>query len=98
MKDGKHLIYVKDEERIIECNHDEVILEALKRENVYGMAKGCFGGGCGICKIQVLDGQYEIIQKMSRAHINPAEREEGYVLGCCVKLKSNVTIIKEKTI
>lgn len=94
MKAGKHLIYVKDENRTIECSDDEVLLEALKRENVYGLAKGCFGGGCGICKVRIQDGRYDIIKKMSRAHIKLAEQEAGYVLGCCIKLRSNVTILE----
>ena len=46
-----------------------------------GIPKGCFGGGCGICRIRVIDGDH-ITGKMSRAHVTEQEEAEGYALAC----------------
>ena len=69
------------------CHSDENLLAAMRRS-------GCFGGGCGVCKVRISDGRYHVFKKMSRAHISPEEEEQSIVLACCVKPLSNITLIK----
>ncbi|MFC6668786.1 2Fe-2S iron-sulfur cluster-binding protein [Marinobacterium aestuariivivens] len=52
---------------------------------------GCRGGGCGLCKVRVLDGAYRI-KRMSRAHISEVEAANGYVLACRVFPLTDVVI------
>ncbi|MFV0524894.1 MAG: 2Fe-2S iron-sulfur cluster-binding protein [Acidimicrobiales bacterium] len=42
---------------------------------------GCRGGGCGACRVQILDGAFET-RKMSRRHVNEQQRAAGYALAC----------------
>ena len=44
---------------------------------------GCRGGGCGVCRIRVIDGEYEL-KKMSRKHVSETEQEQGVALACRV--------------
>ena len=40
----------------IECRPDQTILEALLEQGRY-LRYGCKNGGCGSCKVQLLDGE-----------------------------------------
>lgn len=42
---------------------------------------GCRGGGCGVCKIQILEGSYST-GRMSAKHICPDDLAAGVVLAC----------------
>lgn len=72
------------------CTEGELLLKALCKA---GIGKhGCNGGGCGICKVEIQSGNYEVVKKMSRAHISPQEEEANTVLSCCVVPHGNLTI------
>lgn len=42
---------------------------------------GCRGGGCGVCRVVVLDGRYQT-KRMSRRHVTEDEQAQGYALAC----------------
>lgn len=46
-----------------------------------GITVGCRGGGCGVCKVRVLEGRYST-GVMSAACVPPEEREDGIALAC----------------
>lgn len=52
---------------------------------------GCRGGGCGVCKVRVVEGDYRS-KCMSKAHICDAQAAEGYVLACRVYPLSDMCI------
>jgi len=81
-----YYIYVEDQDYVLKGRKGNVLLTDLN------ILKGCFGGGCGICKIDIVKGEYHIIKKMSRAHIQPEEERAGIVLSCCVVADSDLTI------
>lgn len=54
--------------------------------------RGCLSGGCGICKMRIIEGQFVLKGKMSRAHISESEESSGVVLGCQVVPCSTVAI------
>lgn len=72
-----------------DCKEDMNVLEAMKRSGSGPVSRGCFGGGCGICKMRVLSGDYDVIKKMSRAHVPEGEQE---VLMCCIVPKSDLVV------
>lgn len=76
------------------CREDEFVLEAMKRAGRGPIYYGCFGGGCGGCKVRVVSGKYSIEKKMSHAHVNEKEQEDGIVLACCIKPRGNLTIAR----
>lgn len=62
-----------------DCGEDETILAAALRNRRY-LRYGCKHGGCGTCKVQVLDGDVEITA--SNFALPPAERDAGTILVC----------------
>jgi ferredoxin len=53
---------------------------------------GCRGGGCGVCKVQILEGQYKC-KPMSKAHITSKELGQGIVLACRIIPSSDLTVL-----
>jgi len=78
---SQHQIKVLNNDVLFECGADQPILLAMAKTGQPGIPKGCFGGGCGICRIRVVEGEYTT-GKMSRAHINEQEAADGFVLAC----------------
>jgi propane monooxygenase reductase subunit len=62
-----------------DCGEDETILEAALRNRVY-LRYGCKHGGCGTCKVQVVDGEVDITA--SNYALPPGERDAGTILVC----------------
>jgi ferredoxin len=63
------------------------------RDQFIPIPTGCQQGGCGMCKVKVLDGQYA--QELVRSHeaLSDEELENGYALACCMTPKSDLDII-----
>lgn len=62
-----------------EAKADEAILNAALRQNLY-LRYGCKNGGCGTCKVRLLDGD---IEETGPSFALPvAEREQGWILTC----------------
>jgi NAD(P)H-flavin reductase/ferredoxin len=66
-------------DEIIACEEDETVLAAALRNGRF-LRYGCKGGGCGTCKLQIVDGAVE------EAHLSFAlsasERDAGIFLAC----------------
>ncbi|WP_341644032.1 2Fe-2S iron-sulfur cluster-binding protein [Thauera sp. SDU_THAU2] len=67
-------------ERLSCADSDNVLcaMEALGRK---GIPVGCRGGGCGVCKVRVMQGSYHT-HRMSRSCVSEAEEAAGVVLAC----------------
>lgn len=63
------------------------------RDQFIPIPTGCQQGGCGMCKIKVLDGQYA--QELVRSHgaLSDEELDNGYALACCMMPKGDLDII-----
>jgi ferredoxin len=57
------------------------VLEAFERSGGGSVRIGCRNGGCGVCRVRVLDGKVRA-EKMSSRHVNADERAAGYALAC----------------
>ena len=79
----QHRITIDDIDASYDCREDESLLAGMHRLDRRGIPVGCRGGGCGVCKVRILDGQYSKAV-MSRAHVSSAEESEGCVLACRV--------------
>jgi ferredoxin len=74
-------ITIEDTGEVVDCRPGEAVLKAVARLNRKGIPVGCFGGGCGVCKVQVSSGPYRL-GKMSRAHVTVEEEAKGIALAC----------------
>jgi ferredoxin len=63
------------------CKTGQSVLKAMEQRGRKCVPVGCRGGGCGLCKVSVINGDYEC-GKMSRVHVPPEAREQGEVLAC----------------
>lgn len=72
----------------------ESLLAASERCLNKTIAVGCRGGGCGICRVRILSGDYRC-KVMSREHISPEDQLHGVVLACRVYPESDLLIRHE---
>ncbi|MCI1696526.1 2Fe-2S iron-sulfur cluster binding domain-containing protein [Aneurinibacillus aneurinilyticus] len=78
---GKRPIYeITFDQETVSCSIDSPILAAA-RSRFLKLPYGCFNGGCGMCKVQIIAGDYEI-GLSSKAALSDYEREKGYALAC----------------
>ncbi|HRX58199.1 MAG TPA: 2Fe-2S iron-sulfur cluster binding domain-containing protein [Eubacteriales bacterium] len=71
---------------------DESVLAAMRRANAGPIKYGCFGGGCGVCRMRVVSGSYHSFKPMSRAHVTREDQSNGIVLLCCIRPTSDLTL------
>lgn len=76
-----HKVELVDTGESFQCSDAESVLHGLARMGKRGIPVGCRGGGCGICKVEVLDGVYQK-KVMSRDHISTEDNACGRVLAC----------------
>jgi ferredoxin len=65
------------------CCDDQTILAAQMGAGVAAINVGCRGGGCGVCRVQILSGPYRT-GTMSRAQVSTSDVAAGIVLACQV--------------
>jgi ferredoxin len=74
------------------CGENITPLRAA-RDQFIPIPTGCVRGGCGICKVKVLNGEYD--QEIIRSHdaLSDEELANHYALACCMTAKSDLEII-----
>jgi len=70
---------------------DEHLLAGMERLGRRGIPVGCRGGGCGVCKVEVLEGQVRRL-KMSRDCVSREDEERGLALACRIHAESDLRI------
>lgn len=78
------------------CAPDKNLLQGMEGSTVgFQLVRcipvGCRGGGCGICKIQIVEGQYEA-RKMSAERVSSVEIKKNIVLACRVYPRSDLVV------
>lgn len=67
------------------------LLGAMEKSCCPAIDVGCRGGGCGLCKVKVLEGTYQT-KRMSRRHISEQEQAAGFALACRIFPESDLTL------
>ncbi|MBA4256799.1 MAG: ferredoxin [Polaromonas sp.] len=103
-----HTVTIEDDGSTYRCSDSLTLLEGMESLGRKGIPVGCRGGGCGVCKVQVLSGSYTK-RVMSREHVSEEDEAQGRVLACRVrptgpialrvvgKMKKNVCRVVEPT-
>lgn len=73
------------------CNPKESALSAFARAGKRGIPVGCRGGGCGVCKVEVLHGDFRK-RVMSRSHVTEQDEAANRVLACCIFPKTDLRV------
>lgn len=66
------------------CCTDESLLKGMLRLGLKGIPVGCVNGGCGVCKVRIVEGSVLPMGPVSRAHVSAEEEAQGYTLACRV--------------
>ena len=86
-----HTVTIEDDGSSYRCFDTQTLLEGMETLGKKGIPVGCRGGGCGVCKVQVLTGSYTK-RAMSREHISTSDEAQGCVLACRVRPTSAVAL------
>ena len=87
----KFVIHIEDTGESYTTTETRSVLEGMEALGKKGIPVGCRQGGCGVCKVQVLEGQYTR-RVMSRAHISAEEESTGCVLSCRIYPNSDLRL------
>ena len=88
----RHTISVWNSGVSFSCAEDEAVLAGMLHNGKGPLRYGCCGGGCGVCRMRILSGDWFAFKPMSSAHVSEADRKEDVVLLCCVQPRSDLVI------
>lgn len=74
------------------CATSESLLQGMLRLGRRGIPAGCVNGGCGVCKVQILQGEVKTLGPVSRAHVSTEEEAQGCTLACRVAPQTAVQL------
>ena len=83
-------MYVRSQEKEVKASAQRTLLDAASAARL-PLLVGCKGGGCGVCKVLVVNGAIEH-GVYSKSVLTDEERAAGYVLACQARPLSDVTI------
>ncbi|SFM44763.1 2Fe-2S iron-sulfur cluster-binding protein [Marinobacter pelagius] len=87
----QYRVHLEELELDFTCRQDQNVLECMIGAGKKGIQVGCRGGGCGVCQVEVLEGEYAA-RPMSKAHIDEEALAQRRVLACCIKPRSDLLL------
>ena len=78
----KHSVHVTQTDEHYDCHTNESLLKGMLRLGRKGIPVGCVNGGCGVCKVRIVEGSVRALGPVSRAHVSAEEEQQGYTLAC----------------
>ena len=87
----EYQVTIADTGEVYRCPASVTVLKAMARLGRKGIPSGCHGGGCGVCKVQIVSGRITA-EVMSRAHVTEMEEQEGIALACRCYPGSDITV------
>jgi ferredoxin len=84
-------VRVSETNETFSCDSEHSVLEGMVRLGRRGISVGCRGGGCGVCKVEVVSGGFEH-KAMSRSHISEEDQCQGRVLACRIMPTSDIEL------
>ena len=92
------VIRVQPGPEVVPVRQGETILEGLYRAG-YAYRIGCRRGGCGVCKVDLLDGEVTYNRTVAETVLTPQERADGTCLSCRAVPDGEITIaLREETL
>lgn len=73
------------------CSGEQSLLKAMVALGRRGIPSGCHGGGCGVCKVRVVEGAVRS-GPMCRSRVSVEEERAGHVLACRAYPLSDVVL------
>lgn len=86
-----HTVVIEETGESYRCAQNESLLNGMERLGKRGIPVGCRGGGCGVCKIEVLAGSFTK-RVMSRDYVSGEDEAAGRVLACRISPTSDIRL------
>lgn len=86
-----HTVRIEDNGVTYTCAPTESLLEGMQRLGRRGIPMGCRGGGCGVCKVEILDGGFRT-RAMSCDHVDDDDRNHRRLLACRVYPSGDLSV------
>ncbi len=88
----KFTIIIEDSGEEFTCAPERNVLKSMEQLGRKGIPVGCRGGGCGVCRVQVVcDGRYRT-GKMSREQVPVEDEEQRICLACKLFPEDNLRL------
>lgn len=84
-------VLIEDTGEHYACSDARSLLEGMVALGRRGIPLGCRNGGCGVCKVEILSGEF-VTRVMSRAHVSEVDELAGAVLACRVHPRSDIRL------
>lgn len=86
-----YAVTIEGVDRAVSCRVGDALLTAMLARGLRDIPVGCRGGGCGVCKVEVLGGRYAAL-KMSVDHVSADDRLQHRVLACRIVPHSDLQV------
>lgn len=86
-----HRVSIESTGETFACAEDVHVLEAMEAAHCHGIPVGCRNGGCGACKVEIVEGDYSV-RKMNRAVVSADEEAARRVLACKVYPRADLVV------
>lgn len=73
------------------CSTEQSLLTGMERLGKKGVPVGCRSGGCGVCKVEIVEGTFTK-KVMSREYVSVEDEAAGKVLACRVYPSSDIRL------
>ena len=87
-----YMITVDGTGETFRAREDVTVLEAMEGMGRRCIDVGCRFGGCGVCRIEVLEGTWMVARPMSRDHVSEEDERAGRVLACRIRATGDLRI------
>ena len=85
-------VHVQQTGETYPCATTESLLAGMVKLGRKGIPVGCVNGGCGVCKVRIVEGAITPLGPISRAHVSVEEECQGLTLACRVAPTTAVTL------
>ena len=86
-----HTVTIEETGESYRCSDQETLLAGMEKLGKRGIPVGCRGGGCGVCKIEIVSGSY-VTRRMSREFVSVEDEAAGRLLACRVRPTGDVVL------
>jgi ferredoxin len=86
-----YTITIEETGETYRCSDQETLLVGMEKLGRRGIPVGCRGGGCGVCKIEIVSGNYTK-RRMSREYVSEEDEAANRVLACRVRPAGDIVL------
>ena len=92
MDTNRFIIVIEDTGEEFACPTGRNVLKAMEQLGRKGIPVGCRGGGCGVCRVQVMGNGLYSTGRMSREQVPVEDEEKGICLACKLFPEDNLRL------